>query len=218
MLVQRSLLMPYSTSAMFDVIEQAEHYPRFIPWCTHAQILERTDDVVAAILTMRVAGLSLSLETRNPKRRPHWLTLRMVRGPLRRFTGQWNLTELGADACRIEFTLDYEVGDPLVQRIAGPWFARMADTMVDAYVVRAEHLRSRRQLDDRSGSLPTPAQPAGAMPAAHEPAAPSAAAVLQAQEAIAPQATAGPPAHEAAAPAADAVPGAHESTAPASSP
>jgi ribosome-associated toxin RatA of RatAB toxin-antitoxin module len=188
MLVQRSLLMPYSTTAMFDVIEQAEHYPRFIPWCTHAQILERTDDVVAAILTMRVAGLSMSLETRNPKRRPQWLTLRMVRGPLRRFTGQWNLIALGADACRIEFTLDYEVGDPLVQRIAGPWFARMADTMVDAYVVRAEHLRLRRQLDAGSGSLPAPALPAAAIPAEQEPAAPLV--------------TTAPTAHETAAPAA----------------
>ena len=192
MLVQRSLLMPYSTTAMFDVIEQAEHYPRFIPWCTHAQILERTDDFVAAILTMRVAGLSLSLETRNPKRRPQWLALRMVRGPLRRFTGEWNLIALGADACRIEFALDYEVGDPLVQRVAGPWFARMADTMVDAYVVRAEHLRLRRQLDGGPDPLPTPGPTAAVIPAPLEPGAPPAPAPTATQDPTAPTAPASP--------------------------
>lgn len=138
MLVRRSLLLPYPAEAMFDLIEQAEHYPQFIPWCTDAVILERTDEVVAARITMRVAGLALTLETRNPKRRPQWLRLVMVRGPLRRFDGEWRLTPLNAAACRVEFTLAYDFADAVVERVAGPVFARMADTMVDAYVRRAE--------------------------------------------------------------------------------
>ena len=69
MLVRRSLLMPYPAESMFDLIEQAEYYPQFIPWCTEAVILERTDEMVAARIAMRVAGLTLSLQTRNPKRR-----------------------------------------------------------------------------------------------------------------------------------------------------
>ncbi|UCG96101.1 MAG: cyclic nucleotide-binding domain-containing protein [Burkholderiales bacterium] len=140
MLVRRSLLMPYPAESMFDLIEQAEYYPQFIPWCTEAVILERTDEMVAARIAMRVAGLTLSLQTRNPKRRPEWLALRMVRGPLRRFEGEWRLTPLNASACRIEFTLTYEFADRLIERVAGPVFARMADTMVDAYVSRAERI------------------------------------------------------------------------------
>jgi ribosome-associated toxin RatA of RatAB toxin-antitoxin module/CRP-like cAMP-binding protein len=140
MLVRRSLLMPYPAESMFDLIEQAEHYPQFIPWCTDAVILERSDELVAARLSMRVAGLTLTLQTRNPKRRPEWLALRMERGPLRRFEGEWRLTPLNAGACRIEFTLTYEFADRLTERVAGPVFARMADTMVDAYVARAERI------------------------------------------------------------------------------
>jgi ribosome-associated toxin RatA of RatAB toxin-antitoxin module/CRP-like cAMP-binding protein len=140
MQVRRSLLMPYRAEDMFDLIEQAEHYPQFIPWCTQAEILERSDEMVAARLTMRVAGLTLTLQTRNPKQRPRWLALRMERGPLRRFEGEWRLTPLNADACRIEFTLIYEFADRLTERVAGPVFARMADTMVDAYVARAERI------------------------------------------------------------------------------
>jgi ribosome-associated toxin RatA of RatAB toxin-antitoxin module/CRP-like cAMP-binding protein len=140
MLVRRSLLMPYPAELMFDLIEQAEHYPQFIPWCTDAVILERSDELVAARLSMRVAGLTLTLQTRNPKRRPEWLALRMERGPLRRFEGEWRLTPLNAGACRIEFTLTYEFADRLTERVAGPVFARMADTMVDAYVARAERI------------------------------------------------------------------------------
>jgi ribosome-associated toxin RatA of RatAB toxin-antitoxin module/CRP-like cAMP-binding protein len=140
MQVRRSILLPYPAESMFDLIEQAEHYPQFIPWCTDAVILERTDEIVAARISMRVAGLTLTLQTRNPKRRPEWLALRMVRGPLRRFEGEWRLTPLNPTACRIEFTLTYEFADPLTERVAGSVFARMADTMVDAYVARAERI------------------------------------------------------------------------------
>jgi len=138
MQVRRSILLPYPAESMFDLIEQAEHYPQFIPWCTSAEILERTDEVVAARISMKVAGLTLALQTRNPKRRPEWLALRMVRGPLRRFEGEWRLTPLNATACRIEFTLNYEFADRLTEKVAGPVFSRMADTMVEAYVKRAE--------------------------------------------------------------------------------
>jgi len=164
MLVRRSLLMPYPAESMFDLIEQAEHYPHFIPWCTDAVILERTDEMVAARLSMRVAGLTLSLQTRNPKRRPEWLALRMVQGPLRRFEGEWRLTPLNASACRIEFTLTYEFADGLIERVAGPVFARMADTMVDAYVLRAERILPAAALAVAPPTAQPPEQPMNDQP------------------------------------------------------
>jgi CRP-like cAMP-binding protein len=80
------------------------------------------------------------METRNPKRRPEWLLLKMVRGPMRRFEGEWRLTPLNDRACRVEFILTYDIGDGMIERVAGPVFARMADSMVDAYVARAEQI------------------------------------------------------------------------------
>lgn len=153
MQVRKTVLMPFPAESMFDIIEQAEHYPQFIPWCSAAEILERSEDIVAARVSMRVAGISLWLETRNPKRRPEWLQLKMVRGPLRRFEGEWRLTPLNAWACRIDFTLTYEIGDGLIERVAGPVFARMADSMVDAYVTRAERILPRQ---DRTPPVAAP--------------------------------------------------------------
>lgn len=143
MRVHKTILMPFPAEPVFDIIEQAEHYPQFIPWCSGAEIIERTDEFVAARVSMRVAGLTLALETRNPKRRPEWLQLKMVRGPMRRFEGEWRLTPLNERACRVEFVLTYDIGDGMIERVAGPVFARMADSMVDAYVARAEKILPR---------------------------------------------------------------------------
>ena len=134
--VRKSVLVPHSAEEMFDLIEAAEHYPAFIPGVRAAHILERDDSVVAARLTLRQAGLAIELETRNPKRRPTWMEVTLTRGPFRHFYGEWRLTPLNAGACRIDFTLAYEL-EGVAGRIAAPVFARIADNLVDAFVARA---------------------------------------------------------------------------------
>ena len=136
--VRRSALIGHPAASVFDLIEGAEHYPEFLPWCASASILARDDTVVAARLTVDYRGLRFGLTTRNPKRRPHWMAIRLEQGPFRRFEGEWRLAELGPGACKIEFMLRYEFDSALVGRLADGVFERIADTMIDAFAGRAE--------------------------------------------------------------------------------
>lgn len=140
--VRRSALIGQPAPSTFDVIEQAEHYPEFLPWCAGATVLARDENMVAATLAVDYRGLRFDLTTRNPKRRPHWLAVRLEEGPFRRFEGDWNVSELGQDACKIEFALKYEFDNTLVGKLAEGIFARIADTMVDAFARRAGDVRS----------------------------------------------------------------------------
>ena len=40
---RRSVLVAHSAERMFDLIEAAEHYPAFLPWCARATVLQRDD-------------------------------------------------------------------------------------------------------------------------------------------------------------------------------
>ncbi|MGD9831507.1 MAG: type II toxin-antitoxin system RatA family toxin [Piscinibacter sp.] len=138
MRVRRSALVERSAEQLFDLIEAAEHYPRFLPWCAGATILARDDALVSAELRVRLAGTQFEMRTRNPKRRPEWMAIHLESGPFHRFEGEWQLAPLGADACRVAFTLDYEFRHGFVTRAAAPVFDRIADSMVDAFVRQAE--------------------------------------------------------------------------------
>jgi ribosome-associated toxin RatA of RatAB toxin-antitoxin module len=87
--LERSVLLPYSAHDIFDLIEAAEHYPQFLPWCTGVTILERSDDWVAARLDFSYLRLRFGFQTRNPKRRPEWLRVQLVEGPFKHFRGDW---------------------------------------------------------------------------------------------------------------------------------
>jgi ribosome-associated toxin RatA of RatAB toxin-antitoxin module len=136
--ISRSVLVPYSTEAMFDLIEQAERYPSFLPWCTAAEILERSEEWVAARLEFSYLNLRFAMRTRNPKRRPEWLQLRLVEGPFKRFHGDWRLVPLADQGCKVSFDLSYEPSSGIFDRVAIAALDRIFGSIVEAFVKRAE--------------------------------------------------------------------------------
>jgi ribosome-associated toxin RatA of RatAB toxin-antitoxin module len=137
--ISKRLLVPYSAERMFDLIEAAEHYPLFMPWCAGATIVLRNDEVVVADIVVAHKGVRFDFRTRNPTRRPEAMSIRLERGPFRRFEGEWRLAPLGSEGCRIEFEMRYDFNSA-VARLAGPVFDRITSAMVDAYVARADAL------------------------------------------------------------------------------
>lgn len=138
--VRKQILVGWPIGGMFDLIEQAEHYPRFLPWCEEARIVSRDEAHVAALIKVNYHGVHFEFTTRNPKRRPEWMGVTLEHGPFRRFAGEWRLAPLGDLGCRIDFRLEYEFASTLMTRLAGPVFERIADTLVDALVGHADRV------------------------------------------------------------------------------
>jgi ribosome-associated toxin RatA of RatAB toxin-antitoxin module len=137
--IVRSAIVEHSAHEMFAVVDDIESYPRFLPWCKAAKVEERTPASVRATLTVGMRGLRVSFTTQNDVRPGEAMDLRLVKGPFRRFAGAWRFRPLSPEACRIEFSLEYEMTGPLA-RMLEPLFDRIADTMVDAFTRRAAKL------------------------------------------------------------------------------
>jgi ribosome-associated toxin RatA of RatAB toxin-antitoxin module len=137
--IARSAIVEHAAEEMFALVDDIESYPRFLPWCTAAKVEERTPASVRAALTVGMRGLRQSLTTQNELRPGEAIEMRLVKGPFRRFAAAWRFKPLSAEACSVEFTLEYEMAGPLA-RILEPLFDRIADTMVDAFTRRAGEL------------------------------------------------------------------------------
>ena len=61
----------------------------------------------------------------------------LVDGPFRRLEGAWHFRALAANACKIEFRLNYEFSSKLFEKVIGPVFSRIANTFIEAFVQRA---------------------------------------------------------------------------------
>jgi ribosome-associated toxin RatA of RatAB toxin-antitoxin module len=120
-------------------VDDIESYPRFLPWCRAAKVEERTADWVRATLSVGMRGLNQTFSTRNELRPPEAMDMRLVKGPFRHFAAAWRFKPLAAQACGVEFSLEYETAGPLAKVLA-PLFDQIADTMVDAFTRRASEL------------------------------------------------------------------------------
>jgi ribosome-associated toxin RatA of RatAB toxin-antitoxin module len=137
--IVRSAIVEHPAAEMYALVDDIEAYPKFLPWCVAAAVHQRTPHSVRATLTAGMRGVRQSFTTLNANQPGQSIDMRLVHGPFRRFAAGWRFKALSARACKIEFTLEYELSGPLA-RVLARLFDQIADTMVDAFTRRADEL------------------------------------------------------------------------------
>ena len=140
--IARSAIVEHSAEQMFALVDDIESYPRFLPWCRAAKVDERAAGWVQATLSVGMRGLKQTFSTRNELHTPQAMDMRLLKGPFRHFAATWRFKPLSAQACSVEFSLEYEMAGPLA-RMLEPLFDHIADTMVDAFTRRANDLHDQ---------------------------------------------------------------------------
>ena len=138
--IQRSALVPYPASAMFDLVSDIDAYPDFLPWCGGAQVLESSDQHQVATVSVSKSLKQTEFTTRNRLVRPERMDMRLVDGPFKRLEGQWRFVPIGEKACRCELEVSFEFASRMFSVMMGPAFRRVCDSLVDAFTGRAHEV------------------------------------------------------------------------------
>jgi ribosome-associated toxin RatA of RatAB toxin-antitoxin module len=138
--VKQSVLVPYSAARMFELVDTVERYPQFLPWCGGSELLYRRPDELSAVIHINFRGIKQKFTTINLREAPHSMHIRLVEGPFQSLDGGWRFTDLGSVGCKVEFELRWEFSNRMLALLAGPVFGHIANTMVEAFVSRAQKL------------------------------------------------------------------------------
>jgi ribosome-associated toxin RatA of RatAB toxin-antitoxin module len=151
--VKRSVLLWYSPREMYMLVTAVEDYPTFLPWCAQAEVVERHEDGMTARLTLVKGGLRHAFTTRNRHRDGQEVRVELIDGPFSELEGTWAFLPVArsggsrnadASACRIEFDLRYAFANVALEALVSPVFDRVANTLVDSFVQRAEQVHGPR--------------------------------------------------------------------------
>lgn len=141
--VNKSVLIWYSPEEMYALVTDVDHYADFLPWCDHARILEQDEHGMTAEVGMALGGLKKSFVTRNTHEEGRRVTIRLVKGPFSHLEGDWYFHPVGDGsqrACKVELRLGYGFDSAALAALVGPVFDRIAASMVDAFIKRAEQV------------------------------------------------------------------------------
>ena len=142
--VDKTVLVEYSCDRMYSLVHDVEQYPRFLPWCSAASTASGQGGLTRATLHIDYHGVHTSFSTENTHQPPSTIEIRLIHGPFRQLQGIWRFTPLGESACKIQLRLSYEFSSKLLEKLVGPVFGYIANSLVDAFVRRAEQLYGRR--------------------------------------------------------------------------
>ena len=140
--VKRSALIAESPARMYKLVNDIEHYPDFVPWCTAARVESRTDSEVTATLTIKRGPLRAEFTTRNLLEPDKRVLMQFVSGPFRVLEGIWTFTPLGELGCRVELEMRFEFSNRVAGTLFEPLFENTAASLVDAFVKRARDERA----------------------------------------------------------------------------
>lgn len=126
---------------MFRLVDAVEKYPEFLPWCGGTEVVGRNDEMTHAVIKIDYHGIKQSFATRNRKVGHEWMHIELESGPFKHMVGHWHFKPLSAEACRIEFDLEYEFSNRLLEKLFGPVFHYIANTFVEAFLQRADELQ-----------------------------------------------------------------------------
>lgn len=141
--VHKSVLIWYHPWEMYALVTDVPSYPQFLPWCEHASVLQQHEDGVTAEVGIAIGAVRQTFTTRNRHARDRSVDLQLVRGPFSRLEGHWLFAPLGDGserACRVELKLLYGFDNATLGKLVGPVFDRIASSLVDAFVKRAQQV------------------------------------------------------------------------------
>jgi ribosome-associated toxin RatA of RatAB toxin-antitoxin module len=141
--VHKSVLIWYSPQEMFDLVTDVARYPAFLPWCDQARITDQHETGVTAEIGLSFGGIRQTFTTRNEHVPGREVRMRLVKGPFSQLDGQWSFQPVGDGnqrACKVELTLNYGFSNATLGSLVGPVFDRIAGSLVDAFVKRAEQV------------------------------------------------------------------------------
>lgn len=137
--------LPYTAQQMYDLVADVARYPEFLPWTAAARIRSDEDrgdhrvmeaDLVISFKVFRERFTSRVVLWPDEKK----IDTEYLDGPFKYMKSNWKFTDLPGGGCEVDFFVDFEFRNAILQRIIGVVFNEAMLRIVRAFEKRAQEL------------------------------------------------------------------------------
>ena len=131
-------ILPYTPQQMFDLVADVGSYKEFLPWCVGGRVNKRDSDSV--FYADLIVGYKMIRERFSSKvilEHPDHITIEYLRGPLKHLTNHWRFSDAENGGCVIDFSVEFEFENKMLQGLAKVFFQEVIIRMVGAFEARA---------------------------------------------------------------------------------
>ena len=137
--------LPYDAQQMFDLVADVGRYPEFLPWTAAARIRARRPFPGGEVMDADLVISFKVFRERFGSRVTLWHAERAIQteyidGPFRYMKSHWRFTPLEGGGCKVDFSVDFEFRNAILQRLIGVVFNEAMQRIVRAFESRAADL------------------------------------------------------------------------------
>jgi len=134
-------LVPYAPAQLFALVADVGKYPSFLPWCAGARIRSHVGNDLVADLTIGFGPFRESFTSRVTLFPPDAtggcsIKVEYENGPFKYLHNRWNFAP-HAQGCTVDFYVDFEFRNFVLQKAIGAVFTEAVRVMVNAFLKRA---------------------------------------------------------------------------------
>ena len=146
---QRNL--PYTQEQLFALVADVAEYPGFLPWCIASRITKREGDTVFyADLVIGYKMFREKFGSRVTLTPSHHVHVEYLSGPMKYLSNHWKFIEEEDGTCTIDFFVDFEFKNRVIQNLIGVFFNEVVQRMVGAFEARAIALYGDNTVDKKT--------------------------------------------------------------------
>ncbi|MBS0286270.1 MAG: type II toxin-antitoxin system RatA family toxin [Proteobacteria bacterium] len=142
-IIHKSARVPFSAQQMFDLVNDVASYPHFLPWCSRTHIAEQSAHHMEASMHISKGPLSKAFTTINRLTPYERIDMHLKKGPFKQLKGIWQFETL-ENGSKVSFQLTFEFNNPVLAFTAGPIFNQVANSLVEAFTLRAHEIYANR--------------------------------------------------------------------------
>ena len=137
--------LPHKAQEMYDLVADVARYPEFLPWCAAARINSSTPQDDCTVID---ADLVISFKVFREKfssrvtlfPAPMTIDTEYLDGPFKYMKSNWAFRDLPNGGCEVDFHVDFEFKNAILQGIIGVVFDQAMHRIVRAFEDRADAL------------------------------------------------------------------------------
>lgn len=146
-------LLPYTPEQMFSLVAAVDKYKDFAPWCIASRINSRESetifyaDLVVGYKMFREKFTSkVNLVYPENETDSYEIYIEYLKGPLKQLKNHWRFTPDQNGNCIIDFDVEFEFKNNVLQGIAQVFFQEIVKRMVGAFEDRAAQIYGPKTL------------------------------------------------------------------------
>ncbi len=136
--------LPYSADQMYALVADVASYPDFLPWCAAARIRSSSPEGAAEVM---LADLVISFKVFRERfgsrvvlyPETRHIDTEYLDGPFKYMKSTWDFRDV-AGGCEVEFFVDFEFRNLILQKAIGLVFNEAMHRIVAAFEARAKEL------------------------------------------------------------------------------